>query len=163
LGDGQYKSIAVQLGNSDETHIAITEGLNAGDQVVVSAQFLLDSESSKTSDFKRMYHAGEKKSQISNNVWVAAKVESIDKELRKARIEHAKIEAWSWPVMTMKFGFSDDVDITPLESGLKLHVQLTKQDDGSALITGIRVMDKPKSKPATDHAPVDHSKHDMSH
>lgn len=57
LGEGRFKSIAVQLGNSDESHFAITEGLTAGDQVVVSAQFLLDSESSKTSDFKRMYHA----------------------------------------------------------------------------------------------------------
>jgi Cu(I)/Ag(I) efflux system membrane fusion protein len=57
LGKGQFKSIEVELGASDEKHIAITKGLNAGDQVVVSAQFLLDSESSKTSDFKRMHHA----------------------------------------------------------------------------------------------------------
>lgn len=66
LGKGQFKSIAVELGLSDESHIAITDGLTAGDQVVVSAQFLLDSESSKTSDFKRMHHAAEIKQSVSD-------------------------------------------------------------------------------------------------
>ena len=66
LGKGQFKSIAVELGLSDESHIAITDGLTAVDQVVVSAQFLLDSESSKTSDFKRMHHAAEIKQSVSD-------------------------------------------------------------------------------------------------
>lgn len=57
LGKGKFKSIEVELGSSDENYIAIIDGLSAGDNVVVSAQFLLDSESSKTSDFKRMHHA----------------------------------------------------------------------------------------------------------
>jgi Cu(I)/Ag(I) efflux system membrane fusion protein len=54
LGDGYFKSIAVKLGRFDQTSTEILSGLNAGDIVVSSAQFLLDSESSKSSDFKRM-------------------------------------------------------------------------------------------------------------
>ncbi len=57
LGEGQFKSVNVELGASDNQFTAITQGLNAGDNVVVSAQFLLDSESSKNSDFKRMHHS----------------------------------------------------------------------------------------------------------
>jgi len=38
----------------DEAYAQILEGLVAGDSVVVSAQFLLDSESSRSSDFRRM-------------------------------------------------------------------------------------------------------------
>jgi Cu(I)/Ag(I) efflux system membrane fusion protein len=56
LGDGKFKSIAVEMGASDGQHISITKGLSEGESVVVSAQFLLDSESSKDSDFKRMNH-----------------------------------------------------------------------------------------------------------
>lgn len=55
LGSGRFKSIAVKTGRSDGKLIEILQGVNAGEEVVTSAQFLLDSESSKTSDFKRMH------------------------------------------------------------------------------------------------------------
>lgn len=54
LGNGYFKSVAVQIGRFDGTTIEILSGLTAGEKVVSSAQFLLDSESSKTSDFNRM-------------------------------------------------------------------------------------------------------------
>jgi len=54
LGDGRFKSIAVRLGRLDENEAEILEGLSEGDTIVTSAHFLLDSESSKTSDFQRM-------------------------------------------------------------------------------------------------------------
>jgi len=159
LGDGQFKSIAVELGASDENSIAITKGLNAGDQIVISAQFLLDSESSKNSDFKRMSHDGDHnqdKDEKPLSVWTAAKIESIDQTTRKARIEHAEIPAWSWPVMTMKFGFADDLDISALKSGSELHMQLTKQEDGRALVTGIHIMDKAKPTSKSNHEGMNH-------
>ncbi|HBY85005.1 MAG TPA: efflux RND transporter periplasmic adaptor subunit, partial [Colwellia sp.] len=55
LGDGYFKSVAVKIGRFDRNNIEIISGLSEGEKVVSSAQFLLDSESSKTSDFKRMY------------------------------------------------------------------------------------------------------------
>jgi Cu(I)/Ag(I) efflux system membrane fusion protein len=63
LGDGRFKSVAVKIGDTDDKNIAIKEGVLEGDRVVVSAQFLLDSESSKDSDFLRMNH-----DPVSNNV-----------------------------------------------------------------------------------------------
>jgi Cu(I)/Ag(I) efflux system membrane fusion protein len=56
LGDGRFKAIAVQLGRVGERYAEIRSGLGEADTVVVSAQFLLDSESSKSSDFTRMHH-----------------------------------------------------------------------------------------------------------
>lgn len=55
-GDGRFKSVAVSLGRLDDQYAEITRGVEEGEQVVVSAQFLLDSESSQTSDFMRMNH-----------------------------------------------------------------------------------------------------------
>lgn len=55
LGDGRFKSITVKTGRTDGKQVEIIEGINAGEEVVTSAQFLLDSESGKTSDFKRMH------------------------------------------------------------------------------------------------------------
>jgi Cu(I)/Ag(I) efflux system membrane fusion protein len=56
LGEGSFKSIAVTVGRYDRNNVEILSGLDAGEKVVSSAQFLLDSESSKSSDFKRMHH-----------------------------------------------------------------------------------------------------------
>lgn len=55
-GEGRFKSIAVKLGRIGESQVEILSGLEAGERIVTSAQFLIDSESSKTSDFRRMDH-----------------------------------------------------------------------------------------------------------
>ena len=55
LGEGYFKSVAVTLGRSNRHNFEIVSGLVAGERVVSAAQFLLDSESSKQSDFKRMH------------------------------------------------------------------------------------------------------------
>lgn len=54
LGSGRFKSIAVSAGRFAGDEVEILSGLQAGEEIVASAQFLLDSESSKSSDFKRM-------------------------------------------------------------------------------------------------------------
>jgi Cu(I)/Ag(I) efflux system membrane fusion protein len=54
LGGGRFKSVEVETGRLGREFAEILAGLEAGDTVVSSAQFLLDSESSKSSDFLRM-------------------------------------------------------------------------------------------------------------
>ena len=56
LGEGRFKSIAVSVGRLNSSEAEIISGVNLGDELVISAQFLLDSESSKNSDFMRMNH-----------------------------------------------------------------------------------------------------------
>ena len=56
LGEGRFKSVEVKLGRLDDQYAEIITGLESGEEVVTSAQFLLDSESSKTSDFRRLHH-----------------------------------------------------------------------------------------------------------
>jgi len=56
LGEGSFKSVEVSVGRYDSESVEILKGLSEGEKVVSSAQFLLDSESSKSSDFKRMHY-----------------------------------------------------------------------------------------------------------
>lgn len=67
LGGGSFKSVAVKVGRLDQTKAEILDGLSEGELIVTSAQFLLDSESSKTADFKRMHHREEKPRPISDS------------------------------------------------------------------------------------------------
>ncbi|PPK50811.1 efflux RND transporter periplasmic adaptor subunit [Marinobacter persicus] len=54
LEEGAFKSVNVSVGRVGDKYAEILEGVMPGDTVVTSAQFLIDSESSKTSDFRRM-------------------------------------------------------------------------------------------------------------
>ncbi len=57
MGAGRFKSVEVDVGRIADQQVEILSGLTEGDRIVVSAQFLIDSESSKTSDFLRMDHS----------------------------------------------------------------------------------------------------------
>lgn len=54
LGDGQYQAREVILGHSDDQYYSVIQGVESGEVIVTSAQFLIDSESNKTAAFKRI-------------------------------------------------------------------------------------------------------------
>lgn len=54
LGDGRFKPVMVQTGISTGSEVEILDGLEEGEHVVVSAQFMIDSESSLQASFQRM-------------------------------------------------------------------------------------------------------------
>ena len=59
LGEGRYRSRPVTLGIESNDRIAVRSGLNAGDEIVVSGQFLIDSESNIEAALARMGSEGE--------------------------------------------------------------------------------------------------------
>lgn len=54
LGDGRFKPVRVRVGIETGGQAEILSGLREGDKVVVSAQFLIDSESNLQASFRRM-------------------------------------------------------------------------------------------------------------
>jgi len=147
----------VTLGQSDQHYVRVMEGLNEGERVVTSAQFLLDSESSKTSDFMRMEsrdgksqggHTGMDESSQGDtaqgeSAWVEATIQSIDNMSSGAMIgaDHKPIDAWGWPQMYMDFPVVDSVDTSLLHEGMTLHIEITKYPDHTYEISNIHVMD----------------------
>ncbi len=58
-GEGRYRPVAVHLGHSADGYTTILDGLTEGQEVVVSAQFLLDSESSLRAGLGRLGGEGD--------------------------------------------------------------------------------------------------------
>jgi len=54
LGEGKFKSVLVNVGLENNKNVEVLSGLEEGQNIVTSAQFLLDSESSISADFERM-------------------------------------------------------------------------------------------------------------
>jgi Cu(I)/Ag(I) efflux system membrane fusion protein len=54
LGDGRFAPVDVKSGMRRRDRVEIVDGLAEGESVVVSGQFLIDSESSLQASFRRM-------------------------------------------------------------------------------------------------------------
>jgi Cu(I)/Ag(I) efflux system membrane fusion protein len=54
LGGGRFKPVPVRTGIETGGKVEILGGLKEGEEVVVSAQFLIDSESNLQASFRRM-------------------------------------------------------------------------------------------------------------
>jgi Cu(I)/Ag(I) efflux system membrane fusion protein len=142
LGEGSFKSVEVKVGRFDSESVEILSGISDGELVVSSAQFLLDSESSKTSDFKRMNHDDGADEEAQASVWAQASIVSMMSAHKMITLEHEAISEWAWPAMTMDFIATSDVDFSALTEGLKVQVQIEKTDKGDYVITAIEIGEK---------------------
>jgi Cu(I)/Ag(I) efflux system membrane fusion protein len=91
LGEGRFRSAAVKLGRVGERDAEILDGLAAGDTVVVSAQFLLDSESSKSADLMRMDTPGQSAPAVkapSANGPATGEAHPMDHSMHQHSMEH---------------------------------------------------------------------------
>nr|WP_321824753.1 efflux RND transporter periplasmic adaptor subunit [Alteromonas macleodii] len=119
-GDGNFKSVRVTLGQSDSTHFEVVEGLLPEDDVVVSAQFLIDSESSKSSDFERMKAPDH---QATTTGTIEAIELTADTETNGASnnaklvIARGPIEKWGRGPATMSFAVSKHIDLSVFSEG----------------------------------------------
>ena len=157
LDEGSFKSVAVDVGRVDDQYTEILSGIDAGERVVVSAQFLLDSESSKASDFKRMEH-GDQMNDGPTSGWTSGTINEVNVEGRTINLSHERIEAFNMMGMTMNFVVADSVDINSLNEGMTLEVEVSKGDGPMYEITDTKL-----DRQELDHSQMDHSTmgHDM--
>ena len=139
VAQGQYKSIEVNLGQVTNEFAQILDGVEAGDQVVSSAQFLLDSESSINSDFKRMSSNSADGTQFNlgkqpDSAEVDGLINHINAQTRVANISRGAIEKWGRDPATMDFVFADSLLLDELKQGDKIHFTFEIQN-GDFVIT----------------------------
>ena len=96
---GRYRPVPVEIGEQVDEWMVVRSGLAAGQQVVASGQFLIDSEASLQGVMARAAAAAP-----------AAAIEPyrttgviVEIEGAQITLEHAAVPALKWPAMTMPF------------------------------------------------------------
>jgi len=160
LGEGSFKSVAVKVGRYNSESVEILEGLSEGEKIVTSAQFLLDSESSKSSDFMRMNHAQDmdeatpkmdmstEEKNMNDNVASATVNGTVVSSMvshRKVSIDREAITKWGREAATVDFIVEDSiersVDMSLFTVGA--YVMFTFEiRDGNFIIVSAMAMDK---------------------
>ncbi len=102
-GEGRFTSVDVEVGVQADGQTEIRKGLEAGQKVVVSGQFLIDSEASLKGTTQRMEKmpAAQHEQAAASTHRGEGKVESIDED--SIMLSHGPIPSLQWGPMTMGF------------------------------------------------------------
>ena len=136
--EGRYRPVEVRLGQEAAGNTQILEGLEEGQQVVASGQFLLDSEASIQASVLRMQSAPVADTPAVEGLGTITAVKATE---RVVTIDHEPIEALGWPAMVMELDVSEAVDLDDLALGARIHFTLEQGPDGGYRIGSIHVME----------------------
>jgi len=118
--------------------VEILAGIEEGDEVVTSAQFLIDSEASLAGSIQRLEDApGASAERQLGPVFATGRVEQIDAAQRQVRIEHGPIEALGWPSMNMVFDVRTTVDLSQIKPGQNVRFALEQEHAGHYVLARI--------------------------
>ncbi len=111
-GPGKFHPVDVQLGAEIDDQLVVQGGLEAGQQVVASAQFLIDSEASlrgvlpaQAGTSNPASGHGEHGSAAPNTITVRGVIEEVSPT--EVTLAHDAVPALKWPPMTMGFKLAD--------------------------------------------------------
>jgi len=107
----------------------IVQGLAPGQEVVASAQFLIDSESALSAGMMR-FAPTEAEPVTGTGVLLA-----LDRATRRALIAHEAVEALGWPAMKTDFALRSDIYLDDLAKGQKVEFEAVRGADGLLALT----------------------------
>jgi Cu(I)/Ag(I) efflux system membrane fusion protein len=129
-GEGKFAPVEVETGLESNGKTEIRKGLRTGQKVVVSGQFLVDSESSLRGSANRMTDAPSESASPKVGVHSAeGVVEAI--EDRGITLSHGPIPSLNWGEMTMGFTVVPDIELEKLKEGDKVKFDLRGLKDGT--------------------------------
>ena len=135
LPEGRFRPRLVTTGLMEDGRVEIVQGLEPGDRIVASAQFLIDSESSLSAGFLRMAPTD------ADPASGVGELIALDTDTRRATLGHEPIEALDWPAMTTTFPVASGVALEALEPGASVRFEAVRGADGALALTDLRAWD----------------------
>jgi membrane fusion protein, copper/silver efflux system len=136
---GRYRPVEVEIGEQVDELIVVRGGLSAGQQVVASGQFLVDSEASLQGVMARgapaAASAAAAPAHAQATVYRSTGV-VVEIEADSLTLEHAPVPELKWPAMTMPFKLGDKALVRGLTKGRSVSFSFDKQGDDYR-VTGI--------------------------
>ena len=157
LGNGNFQAREVMTGIESGEWIQVIAGLDAGDEVVTSAQFMLDSEASLAGSFRRLEaHGSGRADNEPINVFGSGLVEDLDRQAGWLMIRHGPIDALGWPGMTMKFDVTTDVELSRIRVGQNVHFAIEPDRQGVYRVSMVHLVDSDEEKIGSEHEGMHH-------
>jgi Cu(I)/Ag(I) efflux system membrane fusion protein len=131
---GRFRPVEIETGVESGGQTEVKRGLAAGQKVVVSSQFLIDSEASLRGLESRLNAPAAPAPTAMHRT--PAKVEALSRDT--VTLTHPAIPALNWPAMTMDFQFAPGTQRPPgLQPGDQVDIEF-RMEGGDARITSVR-------------------------
>jgi membrane fusion protein, copper/silver efflux system len=161
---GRYRPVEVEPGAESEGRIVVRRGLAAGQQVVVSGQFLIDSEASLQGVMTRAEPTPSPASAPARAVSAPAAAAAGGPEYETTgtvsavepggiTLDHAPVPALKWPAMTMPFQLSKPDLARGLKPGDAVRFRFRQQGD-EHIVTAIQRAPATPTDPHAAHGPA---------
>lgn len=139
LGEGRFASQKVTSGIESGDWVEILDGIAAGDKVVVSGQFLIDSEANLKASMTRMTdtEADGGSMDAAKMATGIGEIKAIMLQKGQINLAHEAIPSLDWPAMQMDFKLQEGVALGDLKAGDRVEFILMESDDGFT-VTQIR-------------------------
>jgi Cu(I)/Ag(I) efflux system membrane fusion protein len=148
LGEGRFRAAEVKVGEESGGQSEILEGLRAGERVVLSGQFLIDSEASLASSVTRLQDSqGSVPAQGASGAAAThagtGKVRALDPAAGRVELDHEPIPGMQWPRMTMGFVVEDKAQLARIRNGDSVEFELRAEPDADGNYVLSRIGAKP--------------------
>jgi len=149
IGKGRFQPRNVTAGIESGELIEIIEGVNVGDRVVTSGQFLIDSEASLKASIARMSSPDkmkvmdssstmsmnsesepEQKIETNKKIIGIGVIKDLMPEQNKIKLAHDPIPAIDWQDMLMDFEIKKDIALKNFKIGETVEFELEKSENG---------------------------------
>ena len=131
----------VKLGMRADGYAEVLDGVAAGEQVVVRANFLIDAESNLKAalqSFGQAEGAGQKSQAVTARLHRGqGKVSAVNATAGTVELEHGPIASLNWPAMKMEFKTKDKALVQGLKPGQAVEFELTEQAPGELVVQRI--------------------------
>lgn len=146
-GDGRFRPAQVVAGIEAGDRVEIIKGLEAGETVVTSGQFLIDSEASLDASLLRLtadmdmrsMKPGEEEPAAEGFARGTGTITALDPAGGKVTLTHGPIPELGWPAMTMGFSLKAGL-VQGLSVGDHIRFGMMKMPDGSYMIMDVERM-----------------------
>jgi len=141
LKEGRFEPREVKLGAHSENYVEVREGVKEGEQVVVSANFLIDAESNLKAAIGGLGTGAAPAAAPAAAAAVGHKgrgsVESLDAKAGTVSLNHGAIESLKWPAMTMEFKVANPALLAGLKPGARVSFEFVERQPGEWVVTSI--------------------------
>lgn len=135
LGNGRFEVRPVTTGMESGDQVEILSGLNAGERVVASGQFLIDSEANLKAGLERVSSSDGWSDIIIEGIGI---IKVINASQNSITLQHEPIPVLSWPVMTMEFSVEKEIELGQFKIGDHVKFTFKKDKDNKYVITDIK-------------------------
>jgi RND family efflux transporter MFP subunit len=136
--EGRYEPREVKLGVRSDDYVEVVSGVKEGEQVVVTANFLIDAESNLKAAVGGFGQPEAAKPAAAAGHKADGVVDAVDPKAGTVSIKHQPVASLGWPSMTMEFKLANESLAQGLKPGAAIAFEFVERGQGEWVVTSVK-------------------------